>query len=347
MTPDSAPADPVTTLRNLRHELRTPINHIIGYTEMLLEEVTDEKADDFVPDLTKVHNAGRSLLQIVNEGLDPAKIGGQIDMAKIRHDLRTPLNQIIGFGEMLQEQARDDGHDSWVPDLDKICAAGKRLLSMVDGAGVQSPVEAPKTGEGVLPSVAVVATPKVSAMPQTLGERPAAQPGVANAHLLVVDDNEGNRDMLGRRLERLGYQVAYAEHGLQALEMLRSRPYDLVLLDIMMPVMDGFQALERLKADTSLRHVPVIMLSALDDLASVVRCIEMGADDYLSKPFNPVLLRARIGASLEKKLLRDQEVLHLRQIEEQKKRADDLLHVILPDEIVEELKATNAVKPRR
>jgi len=165
--------------------------------------------------------------------------------------------------------------------------------------------------------------------------------------LLVVDDNEANRDLLARSLARQGHTVALAENGRQALEMVARDPFDLILLDIMMPELDGYQVLQRLKADVALRHIPVIMISALDELDSVVRCIEMGAEDYLPKPFNPVLLRARIGASLNKKRFHDREVGYLRQIEAEKKRADELLHVILPDEIVEELKATNRVRPRR
>ena len=165
--------------------------------------------------------------------------------------------------------------------------------------------------------------------------------------LLVVDDNEMNRDMLSRRLERQGHRVAIAENGRQALEMIRAEPFDLMLLDIMMPEMNGYQVLEQLKADPALRHIPVIMISAVDEVESVVRCIELGADDYLPKPFNPVLLKARLGASLEKKRMRDQEQAHLNQIEAEKKRADDLLRVILPASVVEELKTTNAVKPRR
>ena len=106
-----------------------------------------------------------------------------------------------------------------------------------------------------------------------------------------MDDNEINRDLLSRRLERQGHRVAAVEGGRQALERLAREPFDLVLLDIMMPEMNGFQVLERLKADPALRHVPVIMISALDELDSVVRCIEMGAEDYLPKPFNPVLLQ--------------------------------------------------------
>jgi adenylate cyclase len=128
-----------------------------------------------------------------------------------------------------------------------------------------------------------------------------------DAALLVVDDNEGNRYTLTRRLKREGYNnITTANDGAQALELLRSARFDCVLLDIMMPVMDGYQVLEHLKADAELRHLPVIMISAIEDMASVVRCIELGADDYLPKPFDATLLRARVGASLEKKRLRDE-----------------------------------------
>lgn len=125
--------------------------------------------------------------------------------------------------------------------------------------------------------------------------------------LLVVDDNKVNRLLLGRGLEQQGHTVSFAENGRQALEILRSKPFDLVLLDIQMPEMDGYQVLAQMTSDLRLRDVPVIMTSALEEIDSVVKCIEMGAEDYLTKPVNAVLLRARIGASLEKKRLRDQQ----------------------------------------
>jgi class 3 adenylate cyclase len=125
--------------------------------------------------------------------------------------------------------------------------------------------------------------------------------------LLVVDDNKVNRLLLGRGLEQQGHRVEFAEDGQQALNRLRQERFDLVLLDIMMPELDGYQVLEQLTTDPDLRDIPVIMTSANDELDSVVRCIEMGAEDFLVKPPNPVLLKARIGASLEKKRLRDQQ----------------------------------------
>ena len=134
-----------------------------------------------------------------------------------------------------------------------------------------------------------------------------------HGHILVVDDNRVNRLTLARSLEQQGHTIALAENGRQALEMVRSEPFDVVLLDIIMPEMDGHQVLERMKADPALRDIPVIVISALDEVESAVRSIEMGAEDYLPKPFDPVLLRARVRASLQKKRLRDLEVAYLRQ----------------------------------
>lgn len=125
--------------------------------------------------------------------------------------------------------------------------------------------------------------------------------------ILIVDDNRMNRLLLSRGLEQQGHKVAFAENGRQALEMLAHTGYDLVLLDVEMPELNGYEVLERLHADHHLRDIPVIMTSALDEVDSVVRCIELGAEDYLTKPINPVLLKARIHASLEKKRLRDQQ----------------------------------------
>jgi len=134
--------------------------------------------------------------------------------------------------------------------------------------------------------------------------------------ILVVDDNEMNRDLLVRRLERKGYEVMTAVDGAEALDILGSHRVDLVLLDIMMPKLDGYQVLERMKSDDYLGDLPVIMITAVDEIDSAVKCIEMGADDYLTKPFNAVLLGARINASLEKRSLRKQEQKQRKQIED-------------------------------
>ena len=125
--------------------------------------------------------------------------------------------------------------------------------------------------------------------------------------ILIADDNRVNRLLLARGLEQEGHRIVFAEHGGEALDLLRQQPFDLMLLDVLMPELDGYEVLAKLKDDPHLRDIPVIVTSALDETDSVVRCLEMGAEDYLTKPVNPVLLNARINASLEKKRLRDQQ----------------------------------------
>jgi CheY-like chemotaxis protein len=144
---------------------------------------------------------------------------------------------------------------------------------------------------------------------------PAAAAPAPQSHILVVDDVADNRDILKRRLEKEGHRVTTAEHGRVALERVAAEPVDLVLLDIQMPELDGHETLARLKGDDATRDIPVIMISALDDVAGIARCVAAGAEDYLTKPFDAVLLRARIGASLDKKRLRDREKRYLAEVD--------------------------------
>ena len=354
-TADSNPTAPPGDdeyLANVRHELRTPMNHIIGYSEMLIEEAEDHGQPGYVPDLKKILVAGEHLLGLINDLLNPSQTeaaqrsaDSEAFWAHTRHELRTPLNQIIGYSEMLQEEAQTAGDEGLLPDLEIIRSAAWHLSDLIN---IRLTSERIAAGVWDHPLEAAPAPPAEPARTaDRAGERPAKQFGTERGLLLVVDDNQVNRDMLSRRLERQGYTAITAENGRQALQMAAEQEFDLILLDVMMPEMDGYQTLGQLKADPRFRDIPVIMISALDEIASIVRCIELGAEDYLPKPFDPVLLRARIGASLEKKRLRDQEQAYLQQIADEKKRADDLLRVILPDTVVEELKATNRVKPRR
>jgi signal transduction histidine kinase/DNA-binding response OmpR family regulator len=154
----------------------------------------------------------------------------------------------------------------------------------------------------------------------------------SDAALLVVDDIDDNRFALSRRLARQGYlNVTTAVDGRQALELLNSKSFDLVLLDIMMPTVNGYEVLAQMKASSSLRHIPVIMISAIDEIGSVIRCIELGAEDYLPKPFDPTLLRARVGACLERKRLHDEVTARTRELSEsleQQTATSEVLQVI-------------------
>jgi DNA-binding response OmpR family regulator len=230
-------------------------------------------------------------------------------LANVRHTLRTPLNHIIGYSEMLLEEASERGLEAFTADLQKIHKAGKQLLGFINDF-----FDGPTTRR------ADTHTPKIVTADNRFREaKPdihplAAGDATASGRILVVDDNETNRDMLSRRLQHEGYEVCTSDSGHEALALLSTQAVDLILLDVMMPEMDGYDVLKELKANNLWRNIPVIMISALDEIDSVVRCIERGAEDYLPKPFDPVLLRARIGACLEKKRLRDQEVLYLNDV---------------------------------
>lgn len=333
-------------LVRMHHELRTPLHAIIGYSEILLEEAASQHRDTLLPDLERIQRAGTRLLGMVNELLDPTRGMGafaapEAIRSSIRHDLRTPLNHILGYCEMLQEDAVDQGWDDLLPELACIANSGRELLSLLDQ--LLSFID-PNGTAGVIAD-----DPLIEQVTTTL-EQPfellAEPPGAGRGHVLVVDDNETNRDLLTRWLRREGYSVGTAQNGREALAALQEAPCDLLLLDVMMPELNGFEVLQRIKSDPALRHLPVLMVSAMTEMDGVVRCIALGAEDYLTKPFNPVLLRARVGACLEKKRLRDREVLHLQQIERERQRADDLLHVIFPAPIVSELKSTDTVKPQ-
>jgi adenylate cyclase len=340
-------------LANLRHELRTPLNAIIGYSEILMEDAKGQGKKDYVSDLGKIHSAANQLLALVDEILDPAKIDaaqGDLDLetfgAKLRHELRTPLNAIIGYSEMLLEDAKDRGQEDFITDLRKIHSAANRFLSLINDIVNFSKIEAGVEDQnletidksGIIQDVGSAIRPLVEVEATVTPERGA---------LLVVDDNEMNRDLLCRQLERQGHAVTVAANGRQALEIIKTQRFDLVLLDILMPEMNGYEVLQRLKSHKSWRDIPVIMISAFEEMDSVVRCIEMGAEDYLPKPFDPVLLRARISACLEKKRLRDQEIEHQQKLKELNKALEVRNRLIratfgryLSDEIVDSILET-------
>ena len=280
----------------LRHELRTPLNHILGYGEMLLEDAEAASRRELVGPLRQMLEDARHLLARVNELLAPSGVDTELpDLSAARGALIPTLDRIVAG---VTEMDRHAGKAEVSQDLGRIASAAAQLRTLINGpAGTRQ----------------VAAAPVASG-----GSRPTDR-----GRILVVDDDEGNRDVLARRLSREGYAVTVAADGRAALDALASAPVDLVLLDVMMPGMDGYEVLTRLKGEPKLRAIPVVMISALDEIASVARCIELGAEDYLAKPFDPVLLRARIGACLEKKRLHDQEATLRRELEEWNRTLED------------------------
>jgi two-component system, sensor histidine kinase and response regulator len=272
-----------------------------------------------------------------------------------RHDLRNYIGQILGYSELWLDRTVETGETELRADLQRIYSAGKQILALINAhvdpihprAKYIHAVDAANTGTSTVSRgdhLAHWRMPYVREEFSAILDEPAAvlpfapDRNAPGGTILLVDDNEANRELLCRRLAQQGHKITLACNGQEALDLLRDHDFDVLLLDIIMPVLNGYETLRHIKVDERLRHLPVIMISALDDLASVIRCIKMGADDYLSKPFDPVLLQARIGACLEKKYLRDREMelflqlqSNYQQLKELETLRDDLTHMIVHD----------------
>jgi class 3 adenylate cyclase len=325
-------------LTQLRQELLAPVSAILGYEEMVSEEARRLHLDHLGPDLAKIRDAARRLFALVDRLVemgtslaeDPGRSLPEVE-SELRHDLRTPLNAINGYTELLLEDLTEPETEVLRDDLRHLLGESAQLLHAIDRIVLASRGEA-EGGEDDL--ARQLARDLIRSVRSVTGE-PLSQP--ESGRVLVVDDNTSNRDVLCRRLERYGWPAVPAASGAAALELLERETFDVILLDLIMPEMNGYELLRRLKAETRTRHIPVIMVSGLSDADSAIRCIEAGAVDYLEKPVNPVLLRARVGVSLERKRARDREQLYLAELTAEKARSEALLHNVLPRSIVARL----------
>ncbi|MGH7532049.1 MAG: response regulator, partial [Gemmatimonadales bacterium] len=276
----------------LRHDLRTPVNHIVGYCELLLEDAAADPDERRRNALRNALASARDVLALIDGTLSASGqdvTPGAIDALHSR--LRTPHDRILAAMDALGDPSADEGFSA---DVQRIRHATGRLLATHRSSAPAAP-----------------ARPASPARPG-----PSAQPASpAHGRILIVDDVEDNRDVLRRHLTRQGYAVDDAADGTAALRMAAEVSYDLMLLDVRMPGIDGHEVLTRIKRDPATRDIPVVMISAADELATIAACIEAGAEDFLPKPFDPVILGARASASVEKKRLRNLEVDYLKQVD--------------------------------
>ncbi len=281
-------------LSELRHELRTPIGHVIGYAELIDEDLETEQRAAYGHDLAAILSAGQKMLAIIDQHLNASKKSlEEVELEEAQFALRLQLNHIGGYAEMLREEAVEREEDDLIEDLGRITTAERSVLALIEDMGSMLLGD---TDEGS-PTAPEPSEPA----PQDLAA--AAITGLGG-NILVVDDNQINRELLCRRLERGGYTATSVPSGKEALRLLSESSFDLILLDHMMPELSGLETLQEIKANPKMRSTPVIMLSATDAADVMVRCILSGAEDYVAKPFNPVLLIARINAALEKIRLR-------------------------------------------
>lgn len=328
-----------------RDELLTPVQAILDIVDRILVDSRATRQEDFVRDMGKVRQAAIELRDLIQDVLSPARLMSTAEAdfealrSRIRHEMLNKLNPVINYPEMWLEDAGEEFLQGFVGDLEMLNSLGRRCFALIDTILASWNIEATVESKEIdLQSIEEMVQRMSAELSPTITEI---------GHILIVDDNGVNRDILQRLLEPLGHTITTASNGREALNAAQRGGIDLILLDIVMPEMDGFTVLMELKSDPQLRHVPVIMISALGEIEYVVSCIKMGAEDYLSRPYNPVFLKARINACLEKKRLREREQQYIAEIDRERRRADELLHVILPGQIVVELKEKNRFTPRR
>lgn len=301
----------LSLVSRVRHELGMPINAIIGYSEIIIEEIEDIDHDfKYLDELEQIRACGLGLLASINT-FDPATLpNSQLNLQAIvnnnqlRVELEKPTQLVIDSCQQLISLTEED----FVVELEKINSAANKLLQEIKGLIEILPPETNISPEILDTKTDVMTDSDLLSMINL-----EASVETVNYTILIVDDSLTNRKILARQVEEQNYQVATAANGKQAIQMIQTGSYDLILLDIIMPEVNGYEVLEWIR-DSPWQHIPTIMISALDQIDSVVKCIEMGAADYLAKPFNSILLKARLGACLEQKRLRDQESLYISQL---------------------------------
>ena len=237
-----------------------------------------------------------------------------IEYKILRHDLYNPINQIVGYSELLSEEL-DAGESIDPEDLNKIGKSARTLLEMIRSRLTESELQSESHKQSKLEEPSSVIHLKTEASSYASASRRVEQ-SARKGKILVVDDDPYNRDLLVQTLSRDGHILSTAENGEIALEMISNQAFDLVLLDIQMPGIDGHEVLRLFKGSQETALLPAIMISGLEDIDLVVECIEIGADDYLPKPCNLTLLRARVCSSLEKKFRYDEDLALYRDLKQ-------------------------------
>ena len=325
----------------LRQEVQAPAVAIAEFLNIIIEDARRLQLNELLPDLNRMRSASVQLNGFVTSIIQDSSDRQEDETLeafhrRLRHDLRTPLNAIKGYSELLIEDMPHGGQPLRA-DLVKLKDSADQLLNQIDAMATLARRDDAGLDEGSRAQQFEVIADALRTIKPLPGSD-APQEARPSSSILVVDDNTSNRDVLARRLTREGHKVVTAANGAAALADVARQDFDIILLDLLMPGMSGFEVLRHLKATERTSHIPVIVISALDELDSVVRCIEAGAEDYLTKPFNPILLRARVGASLEKKRLRDREKKFIADLEQEKGRSEALLLNILPQKIVDRIR---------
>jgi sigma-B regulation protein RsbU (phosphoserine phosphatase) len=294
-------------IRRKGSSTRTQLNHIVGYSHMLRQDSVEARRGD----LASIFGAIADSALALREPLD-ALLGKEghppLHDANLDHEIYGILYAIIALVQDAKGKAQTSGLKDLSAEAERLLEASNTILEII-------------AAEGEIPEV----EPAIACLPRQELEGSIAPVAALQGRILVVDDNLFNREMLARNLERQGHIVRAAADGLAALELLRSESFDVAIIDVMLSGMNGYQLLERIRAEEALKGVHAIVISALEDTRIIARCIQLGAEDYLPREFEPVILKARIESCLEKKLMKEEQELFVRAlVDAQEKLSSEL-----------------------
>ncbi len=331
-------------LSNLKHDLTTPINAILGYSELILDYLKEGSYSEFTSDIQNIFQSGEEILSEINvifstkAGSSEETIGALIENNKLQFVIRTPLATILGITELALEQCHSlapDIKNDVESSLQKIFQAGISLSNKSKNVNAfsDSAVESLFTDYR-----SDLYSKEISNRLYAYHPQVAIQ--VLSGNLVIIDDEVSNLELLEKIFEQSNHSIQSFNSpnvGLSFLEKEYAN-VDLILLDILMPDMNGLELLEKLKSHPGCQNIPVIILSAVDEIDSVTKAIELGADDFLYKPINRTLLNARINNALENKFFRDKEKRYQQKIKDEQEKSESLLLNILPKSTAERLK---------
>jgi len=318
--------------------LSGPAETILGFQTLIVTALQRDTQAANLEDAQRVLEAAYSLEDMIKRLLSPEgqRTVEHLDDATLRHDLRTPINAILGYSELMIDEAAGQLDPTIENDIRTVMKECGRVLDQLDGLVDFS--------RGDIDAVGVEAddTDIAAALANTLSQTTSPTNSLAG-RILVIDDIEANRELMRRNLTNRGHIATTAASAREAFDLLETNDFEVALVDILMPDMNGIDLLGRLKEDPRWRKMAVVMVTGLNDIQAVVKCISAGAEDYLQKPVDPVLLFARVESCLEQVRWNDRERQFLAQIESEKSRADNLLLSMLPEMIIKRLAAGEKV----
>ena len=318
--------------------LTGPAETILGFQTLIVAALERDGQTDSLEDAKRVHEAAQSLENMIKRLLSPEgqRTVEHIDDATLRHDLRTPINAILGYSELMLEETAGQLDQTIENDIRTVVTECARVLEQLDRLVdfSRGDIEA----VGVETGDADIA----AALANTLSHTTVRSNSLAG-RILVIDDIEANRELMRRNLTNRGHLATTAGSAREALDLLETSEFEVALVDILMPDMNGIDLLGLLKENPRWRNMAVVMVTGLKDIQAVVKCISAGAEDYLQKPVDPVLLFARVESCLEQVRWNERERKFLAEIKFEKSRADALLLSMLPETVITRLAAGEKV----